>query len=81
MPTYKHTNIPTYQHTNIGAGMGFAQFIILGTCGLQWWVGFKLIQAGQLTFPELIAVILTIMFGAVGLGENCMHTAVTARMM
>ncbi|KAJ1383918.1 P-loop containing nucleoside triphosphate hydrolase protein, partial [Ochromonadaceae sp. CCMP2298] len=49
--------------------MGFAQFVILATAGLQWWVGLKLIQAGRLTFTELLAVILTIMFGAVGLGQ------------
>jgi ATP-binding cassette subfamily B (MDR/TAP) protein 1 len=53
-----------------GAGMGFAQFIILGTTGLQWWVGLHLIQAGRLTFTELLAVILTIMMGAIGMGEK-----------
>ena len=52
-----------------GAGMGFAQFVILSTAGLQWYIGLKLIQAGQLTFNQLLAVILTIMFGAVGLGQ------------
>ena len=52
-----------------GAGMGFAQLVILGGAGLAYYVGGKLIAINQLTFPNLMVVILCIMFGAVGLGQ------------
>jgi ATP-binding cassette subfamily B (MDR/TAP) protein 1 len=52
-----------------GLGMGFSQFVILSTAGLQYYVGNKLIEDGQLDFEQLLAVILTIMFSAIGLGQ------------
>jgi ATP-binding cassette subfamily B (MDR/TAP) protein 1 len=52
-----------------GAGMGFGQFVILSGAGLAYWVGGQLILMDRATFPQVMAVILTIMFGAVGLGQ------------
>jgi ATP-binding cassette, subfamily B (MDR/TAP), member 1 len=52
-----------------GLGMGFAQFIILAGAGLAYYAGGALIRDGSLTFSELMSVILSIMFGAVGLGQ------------
>jgi ATP-binding cassette subfamily B (MDR/TAP) protein 1 len=49
-----------------GAGMGFGQVIILGGAGLAYYVGGQLVGIGRATFPEVIAVILCIMFGAIG---------------
>ena len=52
-----------------GVGMGFGQFVILGGAGLAYYVGGQLYQAGKATFSEIMAVILCVMFGAVGLGQ------------
>ena len=52
-----------------GAGMGFGQFVILGSAGLAYYVGGRLYEAGEATFAEIMAVILLVMFGAVGLGQ------------
>ena len=52
-----------------GVGMGFAQFVILGGAGLAYFAGGELIKKDELEFPALMSVILSIMFGAVGLGQ------------
>jgi len=52
-----------------GCGMGFAQFVILGGAGLAYFAGGELIKKDELEFPALMSVILSIMFGAVGLGQ------------
>merc|ERR1719502_2523350 len=43
--------------------------MILGSAGLAYLVGGLLFKAGEATFAEIMAVILLVMFGAVGLGQ------------
>ena len=52
-----------------GLGMGFGQFVILGGAGLAYYFGGQLVRMGRATFGEVMAVVLVIMFGAVGLGQ------------
>merc|ERR1719181_634811 len=49
--------------------MGFSQFVILSGAGLAYFAGGQLIKAGRTDFPSIMAVILAMMFGAVGLGQ------------
>jgi ATP-binding cassette, subfamily B (MDR/TAP), member 1 len=52
-----------------GFGMGFGQFVILSSAGLAYYVGGQLVLLGRTTFPDIMAVVLSIMFGSVGLGQ------------
>ena len=52
-----------------GLMMGFSQMVILAGAGLAYYVGGQLVLTGRATFTQVIAVILTIMLGAIGLGQ------------
>ena len=52
-----------------GLGMGFSQMVILCGAGLAYYVGGQLVLLNRATFTQVIAVILTIMLGAIGLGQ------------
>ena len=55
--------------TVTGLGMGFSQLVILSGAGLAYYTGGQLVLLGRATFTQVIAVILTIMLGAIGLGQ------------
>ena len=55
--------------TVTGLGMGFAQFVILSGAGLAYYCGGQLVESGRTDFASIMAVILAMMFGAVGLGQ------------
>ena len=55
--------------TVTGMGMGFSQFVILSGAGLAYYCGGQLVKAGRTDFASIMAVILAMMFGAVGLGQ------------
>jgi hypothetical protein len=52
-----------------GFGMGFGQFVILAGTGLAYYVGGQLVLQGRTTFPKILAVVLVMMLGAIGLGQ------------
>jgi len=52
-----------------GFGIGMGNFVILSGAGLAYYVGGQLYLVGRATFAEIMAVILCVMFGAVGLGQ------------
>ena len=49
--------------------MGFSQFVILSGAGLAYYAGGQLVAEGRTDFQSIMAVILAMMFGAVGLGQ------------
>ena len=55
--------------TVTGLGMGFSQLVICSGTGLAYYTGGQLVLLGRATFTQVIAVILTIMLGAIGLGQ------------
>ena len=52
-----------------GLGMGYSQLVILCGAGLAFYVGGQLVLLGRATFTQVITVILTIILGAVGMGQ------------
>jgi ATP-binding cassette subfamily B (MDR/TAP) protein 1 len=69
----KHLIIPLEQFitkgTVTGLAMGFSQLVILAGSGLAYYTGGQLVLLGRATFTQVIAVILTIILGAIGLGQ------------
>ena len=52
-----------------GAGFGGSNCVLFLTYALLFWYGSKLIKQGDCTFVELMTSILTLMLGALGLGQ------------
>ena len=52
-----------------GLGFGGSQCALFLTYALLFWYGSTLIQSGQVTFQNMMTAILTLMLGALGLGQ------------
>jgi ATP-binding cassette subfamily B (MDR/TAP) protein 1 len=52
-----------------GLGFGLSSTILFLTYALLFWYGAQLIQDGTITFVQLMTAILTLMLGALGLGQ------------
>jgi ATP-binding cassette subfamily B (MDR/TAP) protein 1 len=50
-------------------GFGLSNTILFLTYALLFWYGSRLIEEGKITFVELMTAILTLMLGALGLGQ------------
>lgn len=52
-----------------GLGFGASNTILFLTYSLLFWYGSRLIEDGKITFVQLMTAILTLMLGALGLGQ------------
>jgi hypothetical protein len=52
-----------------GLGFGGSQASLFLTYALLFWYGSTLISSGQVTFQNMMTAILTLMLGALGLGQ------------
>ncbi|RYG70375.1 ATP-binding cassette domain-containing protein [archaeon] len=52
-----------------GWGFGGSNTVLFLTYSLLFWVGAKLIKDGSVTFEELMTAILSLMLGALGIGQ------------
>lgn len=52
-----------------GIIFGLTQFTLFGTHGLLFWFGGSLVQDGKYTFQEMMQAIMSILMGAMGLGQ------------
>jgi ATP-binding cassette subfamily B (MDR/TAP) protein 1 len=52
-----------------GLGFGGSNTVLFLTYALLFWYGSQLIKDGKITFVELMTAILTLMLGALGLGQ------------
>ena len=52
-----------------GLIFGLTQFVMFGTHGLLFWFGGSLVADGKYTFQEMMMAIMSILMGAMGLGQ------------
>lgn len=52
-----------------GAIFGLTQFVMFATYGLLFWFGGNLVSDGKYTFEQMMQAIMSILMGAMGLGQ------------
>jgi ATP-binding cassette subfamily B (MDR/TAP) protein 1 len=50
--------------------MGLGQFFLYGANALSLWYGGKLISDGEVTFVEVMKVIMAVMMSSMSLGQS-----------
>jgi len=53
-----------------GISLGGGQLVLLGSYGLMFWYGAKLVLAGETTFERMLRSILAVTMSSQGLGQN-----------